>query len=143
MCKCLCGRRLASLLDMFLKVDLLGQYGGSVPAFGERSDWFSQRLRHCTFPSAGCGDSSSSTPSPTLVDNIHLFIIAIPFSKGLYAQGSNTKTFSGIGFITLACHAFGVSPASPRALTGFPLRFCGTGPGRSIWCGLAALVLSS
>lgn len=67
---------------MFLKVDLLGQDGDSVPAFGERSDWFSQRLRHCTFPSAGCGDSSSSTPSPTLVDNIRLFYYRHPIFKG-------------------------------------------------------------
>lgn len=110
----MCGRRLAFLLDVFLKVDLLGQYRDSVLAFGERSDWFSPRLHHCTFPSAGCGDSSSSTSSPILVDNNHLFIITSPFSKGLNAHGSSTKTFSGISFITFACLAFG-----PRALTRF------------------------
>lgn len=105
LCASLCGHRLAFLLDMFLKVELLGQYSDSVLASGKLSDWFSPRLRHCTFPSAGQEHSSSSTSLPTLVDNICLFIIAILSSKGLYAQRSNTKTFSGISFITFACHA--------------------------------------
>lgn len=131
---------------MFLRVELLGQYSDSVLASGKLSDWFSQRLRHCTFPSAGQEDSSSSTSLPTLVDNICLFIIAILSSKGLYAQRSNAKTFSGIGFITFACHAFampGVSPASLRALTRLSPKFLWDSEDRTVWCGLPALVLFS
>lgn len=114
---------------MFLRVELLGQYSDSVLASGKLSGWFSQKLRHCTFPSAGQEDSSSSTSLPTLVDNICLFIIAILSSKGLYAQRSNAKTFSGIGFITFACHALPclVFPLQVSELSpGYPLSFYGT-----------------
>lgn len=67
------------------------------------------------------------TSSPAWADIVRPFIMAILYSKGLYAQGSNTKNYSGISLVALAGHVLAeglVSPLQVPALSpAFPLSF--------------------
>lgn len=123
LCKFLCGYRLAFLWDISLGTELLGHVftmfchlGNCLPGF----------LSSCTI-----SRSHQQWVRILVSQHLHqhlwiistLFIIAIPFPKGLYAQESHTREHAGISSGTYVCRPYSESP----------LRFHRTVQGPMVW----------